>query len=204
MFNKAILMGRICTDLEVKTTPGGVTVLSFRIAVDRKYQSKESPERKTDFFNVVAWRQTAEYIAKFFGKGRMILLEGELQTRQYVDRNGQNRDVVELVVDTWAFTGESKQQSAGYQNDGEYAGNQRFTGNQGGSQTGYQNNYRNNNGTYQQPKNAYGGGDLNEANPAYQNQSAPKPAYNPFNADNADNKADSMISSSADDDDYPF
>jgi single-strand DNA-binding protein len=195
MFNKAILMGRICTDLEVKTTPGGVTVLSFRVAVDRKYQSKESPERKTDFFNVVAWRQTAEYIAKFFGKGRMILLEGELQTRQFVDRNGQNRDVVELVVDSWAFTGESKQQSSGYQNDGDYSGqgNQRFAG--GGNQnSGYRNNYS------QQRSSAYGG-DFGESSPSYQTASAPK--SNPFSADHQDSKADSAISA-ADDDDYPF
>jgi single-strand DNA-binding protein len=200
MFNKAILMGRICTDLEVKTTPGGVTVLSFRVAVDRKYQSKESPERKTDFFNVVAWRQTAEYIAKFFGKGRLILLEGELQTRQYVDRNGQNRDVVELVVDTWAFTGESKQQTTGYQNDGEYAGqgNQRFTGGQNGNQGGYRG------GGYSQQRGSYNNGEINDSSQSYANPAAPKPAYGSFGTDNTGGKPESGISPAADDDDYPF
>ena len=113
MYNKAILMGRICNDLEVKVTPTGVNVLSFRIAVDRSYQVK-GEERKSDFFNVVAWRSTADFISRFFSKGRMILVEGELQTRQYVDKNGSNQTVVELVVDNARFTGEPKSQGSGY------------------------------------------------------------------------------------------
>jgi len=113
MYNKAILMGRICNDLEVKVTPTGVNVLSFRIAVDRSYQVK-GEERKSDFFNVVAWRANADFISRFFSKGRMILVEGELQTRQYVDKNGSNQTVVELVVDNARFTGEARQQSGGY------------------------------------------------------------------------------------------
>ncbi len=112
MYNKAILMGRICNDLDLKTTPSGATVLSFRIAVDRSYQVK-GEERKSDFFNVVAWRATAEFISRFFSKGRMILVEGELQTRQYVDKNGSTQTVVELVVDNARFTGESKPQGNG-------------------------------------------------------------------------------------------
>lgn len=107
MFNKAILMGRICNDLEIKTTPTGVNVLSFRIAVDRSYQVK-GEERKSDFFNVVAWRSSADFISRYFGKGRMIMVEGELQTRQYVDKNGSTQTVVELVVDSAHFTGEAK------------------------------------------------------------------------------------------------
>ncbi len=113
MYNKAILMGRICNDLEVKTTPSGASVLSFRIAVDRSYQVK-GEERKSDFFNVVAWRANADFISRFFSKGRMILVEGELQTRQYVDKNGSNQTVVELVVDNARFTGEGRQQGGGY------------------------------------------------------------------------------------------
>ena len=110
MYNRAILMGRICNELEVKTTPSGANVLSFRIAVDRSYQVK-GEERKSDFFNVVAWRVHADFISKFFAKGRMILVEGELQTRQYTDKNGSNQTVVELIVDNARFTGESKQNS---------------------------------------------------------------------------------------------
>ncbi|MBQ9482743.1 MAG: single-stranded DNA-binding protein [Ruminiclostridium sp.] len=112
MYNRAILMGRICNDLEVKTTPSGVTVLSFRIAVDRSYQAK-GEERKSDFFNCVAWRQTADFISRFFSKGRMILVEGELQTRQYVDKNNVTQNVVELIVDNARFTGEKKQDGGG-------------------------------------------------------------------------------------------
>jgi len=105
MYNKAILMGRICNDLELKTIPSGASVLSFRLAVDRAYQIK-GEERKADFFNIVAWRNTAEFISRYFSKGRMILVEGELQTRQYVDRNGSTQNVVELVASNAHFTGE--------------------------------------------------------------------------------------------------
>lgn len=111
MFNKAILMGRIAHNLELKTTSGGLSVLSFRIAVDRAYQA-QGEERKTDFFNIVAWRSTAEFISKYFSKGRMIMVEGELQTRQYVDKNGSTQNVVELVVSSAHFTGEKKEQTA--------------------------------------------------------------------------------------------
>ena len=107
MFNKAVLMGRICNDLELKTIQGGISVLSFRLAVDRSYQPK-GEERKADFFNIVAWRSTAEFISRYFSKGRMILVEGELQTRQYVDKNGSTQNVVELVVGSAYFTGEPK------------------------------------------------------------------------------------------------
>ena len=87
MYNKVIMMGRICTDVGLKTTPNGTNVCSFRIAVDRRFQQK-GEERKTDFFNVVAWRSTEELVNKHFGKGRMILVEGEMQTRQYTDKSG--------------------------------------------------------------------------------------------------------------------
>lgn len=113
MFNKAVLMGRICNDLELRTTPSGVPVLTFRIAVDRRFQTK-GEEKKSDFFNVVAWRQTAEFISRYFSKGRMILVEGELQTRQYVDKNNSTQTVVELVVDNACFTGEAKNSNSGY------------------------------------------------------------------------------------------
>lgn len=110
MFNKTILMGRICNDLELKAIQSGISVLTFRIAVDRAYQIK-GEERKTDFFNIVAWRSTAEFIHKYFSKGRMILVEGELQTRQYVDKNNVTQNIVELVVSSVHFTGEPKQDS---------------------------------------------------------------------------------------------
>ncbi len=87
MYNKVIMMGRIANDLELKTTPQGVSVCTFRIAVDRRYQAK-GEEKKSDFFNVVAWRGHAEFVTKYFSKGRSILVEGEFQTRGYTDKNG--------------------------------------------------------------------------------------------------------------------
>ena len=112
MYNKVIMMGRIVADPELKQTPQGVNVCSFRIAVDRRFQQK-GEERKSDFFNVVAWRQQGEFVAKYFGKGRMILVEGELTTRQYTDKNGANATWYEIVADRCSFTGEkSESQSA--------------------------------------------------------------------------------------------
>lgn len=109
--NKVIMMGRIASDLEIKTTPNGVTVCTFRLAVDRKYQ-KKGEERVTDFFNVAAWRGTAEFITKWFAKGRIILVEGEMQTRQYNDKNGNPAMWYEILVDNAYFTGEKRENSA--------------------------------------------------------------------------------------------
>ncbi len=103
--NKVIMMGRIVNDLELKTTPTGITTCNFRIAVDRRFQ-KKGEERKSDFFNVVAWRQTAEFITKWFAKGRLILIEGEMQTRQYTDKNNNLATWYEIQVDNAYFTGE--------------------------------------------------------------------------------------------------
>lgn len=103
--NKFIIMGRITRDLELKTAPSGVTVCQFCVAVDRNYQ-KKGEERKADFFNVVAWREKAEFVSKYFGKGRMILIEGEMQTRQYTDKNGNPATWYEVIADNIYFTGE--------------------------------------------------------------------------------------------------
>lgn len=103
--NKFIIMGRITRDLELKTTQSGVAVCQFCVAVDRNYQ-KKGEERKADFFNVVAWREKAEFVCKHFGKGRMILIEGEMQTRQYTDKNGNPATWYEVIVDNIYFTGE--------------------------------------------------------------------------------------------------
>ena len=91
MYNKVIMMGRLTRDPELKTTPNGVSVCKFSIAVDRRFQNK-GEEKKTDFFNVVAWRQTGEFVSRYFGKGNLILVEGELQTRSYVDKNGNQHE----------------------------------------------------------------------------------------------------------------
>lgn len=103
--NKIILMGRICSDVELKTTPNGTNVCTFRIAVDRRFQ-QSGEERKTDFFNVVAWRTTGEFVNRYFGKGRMILIEGEMQTRQYTDKSGKQSTWYEVNAERVSFTDE--------------------------------------------------------------------------------------------------
>ena len=108
MLNRVILMGRITQDLELKQTPSGVSVLSFSIAVDRSF-SKQGEERECDFINCVAWRNQAEFISRYFGKGRMIALEGQLRSRTYDDKNGTKHYVTEVYVDNVSFTGEPKQ-----------------------------------------------------------------------------------------------
>ena len=105
MYNKVILLGRITKDLELRTTPSGVSVLTFSIAVDRRFQEKGA-EKKSDFFNCVAWRNEAEFISRFWSKGRAILIEGELQNRKYTNKSGEERWVTEIIVDRATFTGE--------------------------------------------------------------------------------------------------
>ena len=111
MYNKVIMMGRICSDVELKTTPNGVNVCSFRIAVDRQFQQK-GEERKTDFFNVVAWRSTGEFVKKYFSKGRRILVEGEMQTRPYTDKSGNQSTWYEINAERVSFTGEKSAPAA--------------------------------------------------------------------------------------------
>lgn len=113
--NKAIIMGRIIHDLEVRQTPSGTAVLQFTVAVDRNY-SKDGGEKQTDFINCVAWRNVAEFIAKWFYKGRMIAVDGRLQTRTYEDKNGAKHYITELIVENANFTGE-KSGGGNYQNN---------------------------------------------------------------------------------------
>lgn len=108
MLNRVILMGRITQELELKQTPSGVSVLTFSIAVDRGFV-KQGEERQADFITCVAWRQQADFISKYFAKGRMIAIEGNLRTRTYDDKNGVKHYVTEVYVDGASFTGEPKQ-----------------------------------------------------------------------------------------------
>ena len=109
MFNLVVLTGRLTADPELKTTPNGIPVTSFSIAVNRNYRSGEEPQ--TDFINIVAWRKTAEFITRFFKKGSLIGIEGSIQTRRYTDKNGANRTAFEVVVNNAQFV-ESKRDSA--------------------------------------------------------------------------------------------
>lgn len=109
MLNRVILMGRMVADPELKTTNSGVSVCSFRIAVDRNYV-KNGEQRQADFFDIVAWRSSAEFVCKHFTKGSLIAVDGQLQTRQYQTKDGSNRSAVEVVADNISFTGERKEQ----------------------------------------------------------------------------------------------
>ena len=98
MLNRVILMGRITQDLDLRQTPNGTPVLTFNVAVDRGY-AKQGEDRQTDFITCVAWQKTAEFISRYFGKGRMIAIEGNLRTRTYDDKNGSKHYVTEVYVD---------------------------------------------------------------------------------------------------------
>ena len=111
MYNKIIIMGRIVNDLEIKKTPNGISTLQFRVAVERSYKDANG-ERETDFIPCIAWRNNAEFIAKYFAKGAMIHIEGELQNRQHTDKNGVDRIISEVIVSGSAFTGEKRNTQA--------------------------------------------------------------------------------------------
>ena len=110
MFNKVILMGRLVADLELRQTPNNISVCRFRIAVDRGYSSGNG-ERQADFITVVAWRQSAEFVNKYFSKGKMIIVEGALHNADYTDANNVKHYAMEVTADRVAF-GESKSASA--------------------------------------------------------------------------------------------
>lgn len=104
MLNACILMGRLTADPELRTTQTGKSVASFSLAVDRDFQ--QAGEKQADFISVVAWGKTAEFIDKYFRKGRMIAIQGRIQTRTYTDKDGNKRKAVEVVADKVSFTGE--------------------------------------------------------------------------------------------------
>ena len=112
MLNKWEGMGRLTKDPELRRTPSGTAVATFSIAVDRDFKGKDG-ERETDFIDIVAWRQTAEFVSKHFTKGRMAVVEGRLQIRDYTNKDGQKRRIAEIVADN-IYVGDSKRN-----NDGE-------------------------------------------------------------------------------------
>lgn len=111
MLNICALMGRIVADPELKTTQSGISVTSFRIAVDRNTVDS-SGNRQTDFIDIVAWRTTAEFVCKYFTKGQMIALNGRIQTRSYEDKQGNKRTAVEVVADNVSFCGSKNEGGA--------------------------------------------------------------------------------------------
>lgn len=112
MLNHIVLMGRLTRDPELRRTGSGTAVASFTIAVDRDFSGKDSGEKETDFVDIVAWRQTGEFVSKYFTKGRMAVVSGRLQIRGWTDKDGNKRRTAEVVADHVYF-GDSKKESSG-------------------------------------------------------------------------------------------
>ena len=156
MLNHIVIMGRLTRDPELRYTASQVPVATFTVAVDRDFQSRDGGDRQTDFITCVAWRQTAEFVNKYFHKGSMVIVSGRLQIRQYQDREGNNRTAAEVVADNVYF-GESKR-------DSESRGNSSY----GGNSSSYGGSSYGNSGSY---GGGYGGG--------YEAPRASAPAANP-------------------------
>ena len=139
MLNHITIMGRLTRDPELRRTGSGVAVASFTVAVDRDFGGQDG-QKETDFIDCVAWRQTGEFVSKYFTKGRMIVVDGRLQIRSWQDKDGNNRRTAEIVADHCYF-GDSKRE------DGSQGG---YTAPAGGYNPG-------NNSNYGQQNNGYGG-----------------------------------------------
>ena len=140
MLNHIVIMGRLTRDPELRRTGSGVAVASFTLAVDRDFAPKDGGERETDFIDCVAWRQTGEFVSKYFTKGRMAVVSGRLQIRGWTDKDGNKRRSAEIVADNVYF-GDSRRDSE--------------SGNSSYSNNSYSGNNSSNN--YSAPAPSYGG-----------------------------------------------
>ena len=126
MLNHITIMGRLTRDPELRRTGSGIAVASFTVAVDRDFTDKQSGEKETDFIDCVAWRQTGEFVSKYFTKGRMIVVDGRLQIRGWTDKEGNKRRTAEVVAEH-AYFGDSKREESsgesysGYTGQNDYA-----------------------------------------------------------------------------------
>ena len=118
MLNHVVIMGRLTRDPELRRTGSGIAVASFSVAVDRDFGGRDGGEKETDFIDCVAWRQTGEFVSKYFTKGRMIVVSGRLQIRSWTDKDGNKRRTAEVVADNCYF-GDSKRDDQG----SSYGGN---------------------------------------------------------------------------------
>ena len=157
MLNHIIIMGRLTRDPELRRTGSGIAVASFSVAVDRDFGGRDGGEKETDFIDCVAWRQTGEFVSKYFTKGRMIVVSGRLQIRSWTDKEGNTRRTAEVVAENCYF-GDSKRDD---QSGSSYGGNA-SGGNNYGSSYGNNNNY----GGYNAPAPSYGGYSAPAATPA--------------------------------------
>ena len=132
MLNHIVIMGRLTRDPELRRTGSGIAVASFTLAVDRDFGKNENGERETDFIDCVAWRQTGEFVSKYFTKGRMAVVSGRLQIRSWNDKDGNKRRTAEVVADNVYF-GDSKRENEG----GNAYGGNAYGGNTYGSAPAY-------------------------------------------------------------------
>ena len=160
MLNHIVIMGRLTRDPELRRTGSGIAVASFTVAVDRDFGGRDGGEKETDFIDCVAWRQTGEFVSKYFTKGRMIVVSGRLQIRSWTDKDGNKRRTAEVVADNCYF-GDSKRDNEG----GNAYGGNTYGGNAyGGNSYGNSNNYGGN--AYNAPAPSYGGYSAPAATPA--------------------------------------
>lgn len=138
MLNHIVLMGRLTRDPELRRTGSGVAVASFTLAVDRDFGGRDGGERETDFIDIVAWRSTAEFVSKYFAKGRMAVVSGRLQIRGWTDKEGNKRRSAEVVADNVYFGDSKRDNDNGYAQS--FGGGQNYGGSQtfAGQQQGYQ------------------------------------------------------------------
>ena len=159
MRNHITIMGRLNRDPELRRTGSGIAVASFTVAVDRDFGGRDGGEKETDFIDCVAWRQTREFVSKYFTKGRMIVVSGRLQIRSWTDKDGNKRRTAEVVADNCYF-GDSKRDEGGSSYGGNAYGGNSFGGNSYGN-----NNYGGGN-AYNAPAPSYGGYSAPAAAPA--------------------------------------
>ena len=132
MLNHIVIMGRLARDPELRRTGSGVAVTSFRLAVDRDFAPKDGGERETDWIDCVAWRQTGEFVSKYFTKGRMAVVSGRLQIRNWTDKDGNKRSSAEVVADNVYFGDSKRDDHAGSAYGGYSAPAQNYGGSNGG------------------------------------------------------------------------
>ena len=162
MLNHIVIMGRLTRDPELRRTGSGVAVASFTVAVDRDFGGRDGGEKETDFIDCVAWRQTGEFVSKYFTKGRMIVVSGRLQIRSWTDKDGNKRRTAEVVADNVYF-GDSKRDN----NDGGNSyGNNNYGGNAYGGNSYGNNNYGGNAYNAPAPAPSFGGYSAPAAAPA--------------------------------------
>ena len=158
MLNHITIMGRLTRDPELRRTGSGIAVASFTVAVDRDFGGRDGGEKETDFIDCVAWRQTGEFVSKYFTKGRMIVVSGRLQIRSWTDKEGNKRRTAEVVADNVYF-GDSKRDS----DSGNAYGGNSYGGNTYGG-------------------NSYGGNNYGGSNYGSQSYNAPAPSYGGYSA----------------------